>query len=70
MTLKIASIWRYPVKSMMGEELNACEITENGLLGDEVMESLTMKLENLRMLKIHKNSNLFQYGATLLNLHK
>ena len=26
MTLKIASIWRYPVKSMMGEELNACEI--------------------------------------------
>ena len=22
--LKVASIWRYPVKSMMGEELNAC----------------------------------------------
>ena len=33
-SLKVASIWRYPVKSMMGEELNACEITEKGLLGD------------------------------------
>lgn len=30
----IVSLWRYPVKSMMGEELNATEITEYGLLGD------------------------------------
>lgn len=30
----LVSIWRYPVKSMMGEELNATEIQENGLLGD------------------------------------
>ena len=30
----VASLWRYPVKSMMGEELNAAEITERGLLGD------------------------------------
>ena len=29
----IVSLWRYPVKSMMGEELNATEITEYGLLG-------------------------------------
>ena len=28
------SLWRYPVKSMMGEELNATEVTERGLLGD------------------------------------
>jgi uncharacterized protein YcbX len=28
------SLWRYPVKSMMGEELNAGEVTERGLLGD------------------------------------
>jgi uncharacterized protein len=31
---KIVAIWRYPVKSMMGEELNATEVTERGLLGD------------------------------------
>jgi uncharacterized protein YcbX len=30
----VVSLWRYPVKSMMGEELNAAEITERGLLGD------------------------------------
>jgi uncharacterized protein len=30
----VVSLWRYPVKSMMGEELNASELTERGLLGD------------------------------------
>ena len=30
----IASLWRYPVKSMGGEELQAAELTEYGLLGD------------------------------------
>jgi uncharacterized protein YcbX len=30
----IVGLWRYPVKSMMGEELNAAEITERGLVGD------------------------------------
>src|SRR5712692_11028320 len=30
----VVSLWRYPVKSMMGEELNAAEVTERGLLGD------------------------------------
>src|SRR5216110_2865347 len=31
---RVVSLWRYPVKSMMGEELNATEITQRGLLGD------------------------------------
>jgi len=30
----VVSLRRYPVKSMMGEELNAADITERGLLGD------------------------------------
>jgi uncharacterized protein len=30
----VVSLWRYPVKSMMGEELNVTEVTERGLLGD------------------------------------
>ena len=30
----VASLWRYPVKSMQGEELTATEVTERGLLGD------------------------------------
>lgn len=30
----VATLWRYPVKSMMGEELNAAVVTGRGLLGD------------------------------------
>ncbi len=30
----LAAIHRYPVKSMMGEELNACYVTTQGVLGD------------------------------------
>lgn len=30
----VVSLWRYPVKSMMGEELNASDVTDRGLLGD------------------------------------
>ena len=30
----VAALWRYPVKSMQGEELNATEVTVAGLLGD------------------------------------
>jgi uncharacterized protein YcbX len=30
----VVSLWRYPVKSMMGEELNAADLNERGLLGD------------------------------------
>jgi uncharacterized protein YcbX len=30
----VVGLWRYPVKSMMGEELNAAEVTDRGLVGD------------------------------------
>ena len=30
----VAELWRYPVKSMMGEELNSSDVTDGGLLGD------------------------------------
>ena len=30
----VVALWRYPVKSMMGEELNFSEVTGRGLLGD------------------------------------
>lgn len=33
----VVSLWRYPVKSMMGEELNASEVTDRGLLGDRAL---------------------------------
>ena len=31
---KVVCSWRYPVKSMLGEELNSSHVTERGLLGD------------------------------------
>jgi uncharacterized protein YcbX len=31
---KVVSLWRYPVKSMLGEELNSSYVTERGLVGD------------------------------------
>jgi len=31
---RVASLWRYPVKSMAGEELDTTEVTELGLVGD------------------------------------
>ncbi len=30
----VVSLWRYPVKSMLGEELNTVAVTERGLAGD------------------------------------
>ncbi len=30
----VVSLWRYPIKSMMGEELGTSPVTERGLLGD------------------------------------
>lgn len=32
----VVSLWRYPVKSMQGEELNSSIVGERGLLGDRV----------------------------------
>ncbi len=43
----VAALWRYPVKSMLGEELNAAEVTERGLLGDRrfaVIDAATGKV--------------------------
>ena len=30
----VASLWRYPVKSMLGEKLDQVDTTSKGLLGD------------------------------------
>lgn len=31
---EVVALWRYPVKSIMGEERNAAEVTDRGLVGD------------------------------------
>ncbi len=46
-TVTVSTLWRYPVKSMMGEELNGTHITQKGVLGDRcyaLIETATNKV--------------------------
>ena len=62
----VEELWRYPVKSMLGEQLTATEITESGLLGDrayalrDTSDGKIATAKNPRTLP-----NLFDYGAAL-----
>jgi uncharacterized protein len=47
----VGALWRYPAKSMLGEELNAAEITPRGLLGDRqfaVVDAATGKVADAK----------------------
>jgi uncharacterized protein len=37
MTLTVGALWRYPVKTLAGEPLDAAELTTNGIVGDRVV---------------------------------
>jgi uncharacterized protein YcbX len=62
----IVSLWRYPVKSMMGEELNATEVTKTGLIGDRayaLIDSLDGKVATAK--NPRKWPTLFDFRAVL-----
>jgi uncharacterized protein YcbX len=62
----ITSIWRYPVKSMMGEELEASAITEQGVLGDRAYALVDAETGKIASAKNPKRwPNLFQCHAAL-----
>ena len=61
----VAALWRYPVKSMMGEELNSSDITGRGLLGDRqfaVVDRATGKIGGAK--NPRKWGNFFDFRAT------
>jgi MOSC domain-containing protein len=63
----VASLWRYPVKSMQGEELAAAEVTERGLVGDRayaLVDSVDGKAATAKNPK--KWPTLFGFGATFI----
>ena len=63
----VASLWRYPVKSMQGEELTATEVTERGLLGDRayaLVDSADGKAATAK--NPRKWPTLFAFRATLI----
>ena len=60
----VVTLWRYPIKSMMGEELNISAITERGLLGDRayaLMDRSTGKVASAK--NPRKWSKLFDFRA-------
>ncbi|HEY8711363.1 MAG TPA: MOSC N-terminal beta barrel domain-containing protein [Thermoanaerobaculia bacterium] len=36
--MHVAHLWRYPVKSMGGEELSEAAVTEDGITGDRLVQ--------------------------------
>jgi hypothetical protein len=46
----VVGLWRYPVKSMMGEELNAAEVTDRGLVGDRQFADFAELVARVRAL--------------------
>jgi uncharacterized protein len=62
----VVSLWRYPVKSMMGEELNATEVTQRGLLGDRAYALVDSSNEKVASAKNpRKWAKLFDFRAAL-----
>src|SRR5436190_9041992 len=60
----VVTLWRYPVKSMMGEELNSSEVTGRGLLGDRqfaVVDRATGKVGGAK--NPRKWGNFFDFRA-------
>jgi uncharacterized protein YcbX len=60
----VAALWRYPVKSMMGEELNSSDVTDRGLLGDRqfaVVDRATGKIGGAK--NPRKWGNFFDFRA-------
>ncbi len=64
-TATVAALWRYPVKSMMGEELNGSEITLSGLAGDRAFALVDAETGNVISAKNPKKwPNIFAFRAT------
>ena len=62
----VASLWRYPVKSMRGEELNSVRVSEQGLFGDRAYALLDRADGKVATAKNpRKWPNLFAFRAAL-----
>jgi uncharacterized protein YcbX len=62
----VASLWRYPVKSMMGEEISSTALGENGLIGDRtyaLIDRMTGKVASAK--NPRKWPEMFKFSAAL-----
>jgi uncharacterized protein YcbX len=63
----VVSLWRYPVKSMMGEELQTAQVRDYGLLGDRAYALLDRADGKVATAKNpRKWPNLFAFRATFI----
>ena len=65
----LISIWRYPVKSMMGEELNATFVGERGILGDRaraMIDSSDGKVASVKILASGRTCSTFEPNTSRL----
>jgi uncharacterized protein YcbX len=63
-TITVSTLWRYPVKSMMGEELNGANITLSGVLGDRAYALIDTQTNNVVSAKNPKKwPNFFSFRA-------
>lgn len=60
----VVALWRYPVKSMQGEELNAVEVTDRGLLGDRAYALLDADQKVVSAKNPRKWPGFFDYRAS------
>jgi uncharacterized protein len=64
----VVSLWRYPVKSMSGEELNSSYVTEHGLIGDRVYAIVDKKTGKVASAKIPtKWGKLFDFRSVFID---
>src|SRR6266699_4273700 len=64
---KLVTLWRYPIKSMIGEELNATDVTTRGLLGDRayaLVDQATSKVASAK--NPSKWPHLFDFRAAFV----
>jgi len=64
----VVSLWRYPVKSMLGEELNSSYITERGLIGDRTYAVVDKKTGKVASAKNpRKWGKLFDFRSVFID---
>jgi uncharacterized protein YcbX len=70
MTMTIAALWRYPVKTLAGEPMKTAELTHNGITGDRLVhvrgpEGVRTSRRHHRLLGLH--ATLDHAGEPLIN---
>jgi uncharacterized protein YcbX len=63
----VVSLWRYPVKSMMGEELNSAELAKSGLWGDRAYALVDRADGKVASAKNPRKWQLFDFRAALVD---